>query len=357
MTPPVPSTRRRVAVALAIGLIYGIATTLQTTWRAGGAESSEPVVDFQYWWTAARALRAGADPYAAIGPFAAYPMPYGFFDPLPAALVTTPLSGLPPFTAVGVFTALGIGLAAFAITARGFWPLWLLASAPATVLLDNGQWAPLMLAAALLPGLGGLLVVKPTIGLALAIYRPRWGTAVGALLLVAASLALQPSWPADWLASVARERQGAQYRPPLTIGPGILCLLAVLRWRRPEARLLLALACVPQNYFFYDQLYLGLVLRSRWQFMVAAIWTQALYAVAINVVARSGTQSVVSDSLAPLVVAGLYVPALLIVLSRANEGGTWSWLERRAASLPSWLRGTPAPGGVTMDVGSTAAAS
>jgi hypothetical protein len=158
-------------------------------------------------------------------------------------------------------------------------------------------------------------------------------------VLILAAFVVQPGWLGDWLAAVARDRQGAQYVPPVLVGPGALCLLALLRWRRPEARLLAALACIPQNYFFYDQLYLGLVLRSHWQFVVAALWSHAVLAVAAAGELPAGAQQVLSAHYAPVVVIGLYLPALLLVLLRPNEGFLPAAIERRLAPLPPWLRG------------------
>ena len=45
---------------------------------------------------------------------------------------------------------------------------------------------------------------------------------------------------------------------------GPLILLALLRWRRPEARLLVALGCIPHTTMLYEALPLFLVAR-RWQ--------------------------------------------------------------------------------------------
>ena len=44
---------------------------------------------------------------------------------------------------------------------------------------------------------------------------------------------------------------------------GSFLWLSVLRWRQPEARLLLAMGAVPQLLFFADQLTLFLVARNR----------------------------------------------------------------------------------------------
>ena len=71
-------------------------------------------------------------------------------------------------------------------------------------------------------------------------------------------------------------------------------LLAMLRWRRPEGRLVAAMACVPQTYFSCDQL----------------------------------------------------PPLLVPVIARAcfNEGPAPAWLERQLRRAPRWLAGRAGPG-------------
>ena len=58
-------------------------------------------------------------------------------------------------------------------------------------------------------------------------------------------------------------------------------LLAILRWRRPEARLLIALACVPQSMLLYETVPLFLVPRTfRESALLVALSYVALRAVA-----------------------------------------------------------------------------
>ena len=64
-----------------------------------------------------------------------------------------------------------------------------------------------------------------------------------------------------------------EYRSPVLIFPGMLLLLAALRWRDYRARYLLLLSLVPQR-TFYDQLLASGVPRSRRSLLalVSASW-------------------------------------------------------------------------------------
>jgi len=65
---------------------------------------------------------------------------------------------------------------------------------------------------------------------------------VGSLVLVGASLAVYPAWLGEWSAAL---HAGRTYHAPFSRPGGWVLLLAALRWRRPEARLLLAIHCIP----------------------------------------------------------------------------------------------------------------
>jgi ABC-type anion transport system duplicated permease subunit len=58
--------------------------------------------------------------------------------------------------------------------------------------------------------------------------------------LVLVSLLLQPSWPREWLNAVSQAPHIAPLIGQTAVGP--LVLLSLMRWRRADARLLVALA-------------------------------------------------------------------------------------------------------------------
>src|SRR4030095_4913505 len=70
---------------------------------------------------------------------------------------------------------------------------------------------------------------------------------------------LRPDWPGNWINTIRSGPFTTQFKAPILTPFGFPTVLALLRWRRPEGRLLFALACVRQNGFMYDQLPLLLV--------------------------------------------------------------------------------------------------
>jgi len=136
------------------------------------------------------------------------------------------------------------------------------------------QWSPLLTASALVAPMLGLLAVKPNLAPPLLAYRMSrqamgWFF-LGAVPLIVVSLELHPLWPRFWLTNLREYRLAGQYQIPILLWYGTPLALALLRWRRPEARLLLAMACVPQNGFFYDQLPLMLIPRNRGEMRVTS---------------------------------------------------------------------------------------
>jgi len=183
-----------------------------------------------------------------------------------------------------------------------------------------GQWAPLIMAAVLLPGLGFLAVCKPNIGVALALARPTRAAVYGGAAVLVASLAFDVHWPMKWIANL-RTMQG--HPPPLFTLAGIVLVAALLRWRREDARLVLAMAAVPQLPMFADQLPLMLVARTRVEGMVLALLGH------IGGVLWIKTQTPgahPSANAAIWVLAFAYYPALALVLRRPNEGSLRDWL-------------------------------
>lgn len=341
--PPVssPALRTRLLLA-AVAAVWGgaIAYVMLTGPRFYG--------DFLYPWAAARVLLAGGSPYRAIPGGGAYPYMTPFVYPMPAVLLVVPLARLGYAAAGAIFFAASSALLAFAVTRDGYQYLPIFASAPFLGAASQGQWSPLIVAAALLPGLGFLAVCKPNLGLALAARRPTRALVLGGTVFLAATVVWRPDWPHDWLVNVSRLRH---HPTPLMMPIGLVMLLALTRWRRPEARLLVVMACVPQLLFWSDQLPLLLVPRTLRQSLWCCAISSASVAVAAGAAARAGAVAAgpISDALvryAPLpVMLGMYLPALVLVLRRPNEGAVPRWadrlaqpLERRAAALVTRLR-------------------
>ncbi|MGH7498829.1 MAG: hypothetical protein ACREL3_08265 [Gemmatimonadales bacterium] len=224
----------------------------------------------QIWW-AARALVHGQNPYATIR---TTDFPFPLYYPLTAAIAGLPLGFISLEAARAVFVAGGAALFGFAVgrTRPYLWPTFL--GLPFLVCARSGNWSAILTAAMLLPSLGWLAAAKPNVGVAmLAGARTRRDALVivgGGAVLVGVSLIVNPRWPWEWREALA----ASTHFHPLIMRPGgFIMLVALLCWRDPDARLLLALAVVPQTGFFYEELPACLVARDRKQAAIIALCT------------------------------------------------------------------------------------
>jgi hypothetical protein len=192
--------------------------------------------------------------------------------------------------------------------------------------------------------LGVFLIVKPHTGFPILVARPSWWTIGGGSLCVLLAFLVAPEWLAHWRASLAvghghlgATPTGIPYTALALLPGGFLVLFALTRWRRPEARLLVALACVPQSLLLYETVPLALVPRG-WK--ESATFTAMSYIV-LWLVPRPPV-SFPAHALATgrLSTILIYVPLTVMLLRGPNEGMLPAWLERRIAAWPAWLRGT-----------------
>lgn len=275
--------------------------------------------DFLYWYTAAQALLKGENPYAVMPAIDPQRFLTGFFYPLPAAVLTAPFTVLPYAIAGSLFVGISSGLLALGIVRGGTHRLWIFASAPFIVSAASGTWSIPIAAAAVLPALGFLTFVKPNVGLGTFLYKPTWWMFVGSFLLFAISLMIRPSWPSEWLHGLG----GVKDRViPIFTPAGPLLLLCLTRWRRPEARLLLGYACIPQAPWFYDQLIL---------WVIPATALEAINFVAISQLALAAW--IVGNGIlwahgSWFLAAMLYIPPLAMIMRRPNEGELPLWIEQ-----------------------------
>ena len=327
MAPPV---RARALAALAIGvacgaLVYAHAIR-QPAWRG----------DTDQLWFAARALLEGLNPYAEVGPDRAFNMRFGLYYPLPAVLVFTPLALLPVQAARALFVALSTGVLAFAVTRDGWWRLSMFLSGSMLMTLMSAQWSPLLTAGLYLPALGALFVAKPNVGLALGTYYQSGRSVAvalsGALALVVVSLIVQPGWPRDWLEAV---RSAQHFVPPVRHLGGPLILLALLRWRRPEARMLVAFACVPHTTLVYEAVPLLLVASNLRESLILSALTAVVWMIPVIfpelATPVSARIAITGDLLVPL----LYLPCVLLILRRPNVGRVPALVQRAAERMAS----------------------
>jgi len=308
-------TRPRIALALLCGIALGLITVEHNL--------REPTPrDFAQVWFAARSILHSVNPYQAIGPGRAFDWPFPLLYPLPAAVIAIPFAPLSQKAATVVFMMIGGFAFAWALMERGYGTLFAFVSMPVHVAGEASQWSPLLSASMVVAPVGLLAVAKPSIGAALFIARPTRWFLFGALLFGAIAFALEPGWVADWIDAIRRDNAiwapTVPYRAPITFLGGPLALLALLRWRRPEARLIAAMVCVPQTLMLYEAVPLMLVPRTFWE---AAMLTATGYLGHWWV--RWHLPLVYHERLSYALVGqamiwSLYLPATVMVLRRPN---------------------------------------
>ena len=289
----------RVLCALAVGL--EAAGVVELHWSLPEPGRS----DFLELWRGMAAFLEGKDPYATVR--ALHP-DVALYYPFPALLLFLPLAWLPPVHAEAVFVGLGMAALAYAGWGRPLLAACISSSALASVMM--GQWSPLMTASAVVPALGFVWACKPSVGAVLAAGYVNRTALVGSVLFTVVSTAIWPGWIVSWLPGL----HGSVHVPPLLRPGGIILLLSLLRWRRPEARMLAALACVPQTGMLYDTLPLFLIPRSRWQAYALVACT---HLAAVVIYLRSDVQRPLVEEVAvdwPVLLALCYLPTLIMLL-------------------------------------------
>lgn len=323
------TAQRRVLTAFLVAVVSGCVAYVIRPQAEGIAYYS----DFDHLYAASRAMLAGENPYTLVGPGKAIPWPYPLLYPLPALVVIVPFTIFPLGLANGLFYGLGGGVLAYVAQAAGRRVGGLLASASFFHAARLVQWSPWMTAAALAPlPLAWVLSAKPTIGAAMWFYRMDWRALLPALGVLAVAFVVQPDWVAEWLGVTFT----GLHPVPLLQPGGFLLLLAALRWRRPEARLLLAISCVPQNMAIHETLPLFLIPRTQVEatLLVVLSWAAAVLLVPLKsghtpFSFETGGEQFQLETLAvsaPLHVFLLFLPCLWMVLRRPNEGELPAWL-------------------------------
>jgi hypothetical protein len=300
--------KQRIVLAGALGLTAGVYLTWHR-WRL-----AEQPSDLMQVWVAARAWLQGQNPYSAVRNWGLWPFPLLY--PFPAVVALAPLALLPVWLADAIFVFLGTALLAWGVTRHGLVSPQLLvfASPPFLYAMVFVQWSPLLTGAALVPWAGFLLACKPTIGLALFAAFPRRATLAGGAALVLCTVLIWPGWIHEWRAALAGAPNAIA---PVTLPGGALTLLALIKWRRPEARLLAVLASVPHTTLLYEAVPL---------FLIPQTWPEAWVLWGGTFLALIGHQRTgpYASQLAWVHAAGLwllvcgYLPCLVMILRRPN---------------------------------------
>ena len=342
-----PSRRSRIALGIAIALASAVFTWYQHGYLIAHAASPDSL----NLWRAANVLLEGGNPWAL---HALNSAPQGtsgrliesrialvepLYYPMPAVVLWLPLAKLPYLIASTIFNACIAFVYVIAMTRSGLHRAWACGSVPFMIAMRFGQWSPLIVAAWVYPWLSAFLVAKPNLGLAAYAARPsRLASAVCAAVLVLPTL-IAPWWIRDWLHNIQNEMGRSTPHPsPVTMfgGAGALLLIALCRWRRPEARLVAFLACVPQLPYWADQLPLLVVAQSRRQMIGLTIVTLLGFLSWVQF-GRSGGDYI--DRIRPFAIVFTYLPALTLILARPNRGVLPDALERLVRCLPVFVRG------------------
>ena len=320
--------RSRIALGVVVALLAGIYTGFQHHYLIARGSAPDSLVP----WRAANVLMNGGNPWQrgaldlvvmplrALHEDARIHLGDPLFYPMPAVLLWTPLARLPFLVASTIFNVFAAFLFVFAITRDGLHRAWACGSVPFMMAMRFGQWSPLLVAAFAYPALSFFLLAKPNLGLPLYLSRATRITTTVCVVILLTTTVLAPWWVRDWLRNLQNDLGHAAPHPiPVTMfgGAGAAILLALLRWRRPEARLVAFLACVPQLPYWADQLPLLLVPSGRREMQGMMLVTIVGFLLWIQF---RGPGDFI-DTIRPYAIVFTYAPALLLVLSRRNERG------------------------------------
>jgi hypothetical protein len=283
--------------------------------------------DFSILWYGSRILAEGGNPYALIGPDRVIDLPSPVFYPAPALVAVMPFTLIPSHLAGTVFVFLSAFLLVYGATRGGWQKLPMFPSVAFMTSARLGQLSAFICAALFIPTLSFFSIAKPQASLPIlgaAKTVVPWMLAIaGGIVFSFISFLLLPAWPAAWWESIA----GADFfHPPIMTIPGAFIGLVLLRWRRPEAWLVFIAACLPQTWYPYNGLILltiGATYReSSVLSLISSFGWLITYGWLIGEWRSAETRAVMQHV---LIIMG-YIPAVILVLQRKNEGSTPLWL-------------------------------
>ncbi|HEY1263170.1 MAG TPA: hypothetical protein VGF06_06585 [Terriglobales bacterium] len=246
--PAQPPIRYRIVISVAISLATGALCWVILRHLNEGAG------DFSWAIRAARYWLARENPYNT--PLEQYP--------LTAVIFGLPFIRMPAELAGAIFYGLSSGLLAFGVSKSGYHRLLVFLAYPYWVGLMYAQWAPLIFASAFFPLLLPAVMVKPQVGLPVALTHLTRRGVLACVVVFLITLVMLPAWPLAWWHQLGYYQRFI----PLLVLPGPLLLLAAFRWRDRDSWLLLLAALMPQRWFF-DTFPLWLIPKSR----RAIVWT------------------------------------------------------------------------------------
>jgi hypothetical protein len=308
-----PTVRNRIIVSILVA--FAASSTCLFKERATPNHPS----DFGMSWFAAQSGLKGENPYERVGPGLEYNWPWPLLYPATAFIAVAPLALLPQLEATLVFVFVSFALLTYAITRDGWFRLPMLGSMAVITAAAVAQWSPLLTASIELPWIGFFLAAKPTDGLAIAAgseSRTRAWALAGLIVLGLASFALFPGWPLAWMRVL--QYDNVQLDSPILRGGGFLILLALLRWRRPETRLILALALVPQVGSWYTAVPLFMIPKNSRETMVLAMLTSLAWLLQESLITATN-EAELNAQVGSLIVAFAFLPCVWMILQRPHR--------------------------------------
>jgi hypothetical protein len=240
--------RWRIAVSAAIGFASGAFCWFLMK------HFHQDAADFGWALHLAHRLLARQNPYDT--PLEQYPLTAGLF--------ALPFVRLQPELAAALFWGMSSSLLAFGLTKHGYSRLLIFFAYPYWAGILTVQWSPIIAASAFFPLLLPLTMAKPQVGLPVFLTRLSRRGLWACAAVAALSLIAMPTWPLLWL----KQTGNYEHFIPLLVLPGPLLLLALIRYRDRDALLLALAAIMPQRWFF-DSFILWLIPQSRREI----VWT------------------------------------------------------------------------------------
>lgn len=307
-----PTRRQRLLLALGIAVCVGL--NLYITQEKYDSTRS----DFSLIWFGARALLNGADPYRLVGPGLVFDSQWTSLYPATAYVVGIPFAALPERWASIAFVSASSFLLAYGITRHSWHLLPIFPSVPFIFSAQVAQWSILATAAIFIPWIAAVAAAKPQSFIPiLAGSRTRTPiivAAIGSLILFGLSLLLLPSWPWEWL-DLARHAD--HVRPHVLRLGGVSILLVLLKWRRPEAWIVAAMAVMPQTWYPYNTLpLLALANTYREACVLSLLASGGAYLTGIFFGGLPPVEAAAAGG--QMAIATGYLPATIMILRRSN---------------------------------------
>jgi hypothetical protein len=315
-----PSITKRVIFAVAVGLVAFAMHYFRPSGNGG-------LSDFSGVWYGSGMLLHGENPYPVIGPGRAIDLPSYLYYPAPALVAVAPFTLLPVGFAGAAFIFISAALLAYGSTRESWYLLPMFVSVPFMNAARLGQWSIILTAALFIPWLAFLAAAKPQTSLPVLFgARSRktiLAAAAGAVLLTALSFILLPGWASSWLAELETSEH---FRPPILSIGGAAILLVLLRWRRPEAWIVLSAACVPQTWYPYNTLILLAVACTYREACILSLLSSAGWLAGYYFAPGNSRLPETQMLFRNIMLAFCFLPAVIVVLRHRNEGTSPAWL-------------------------------